>query len=160
MVQKSPGNIHIRPMITDDLDEALEIERESFSTPWSRELFKRELNMPQARSFVAVDSSGPIVGYLCYWIVAEEVHILNLAIHPHHRRRGIASLLLRYGLDYSQEEGAREATLEVRRSNYKAIALYRNFHFYPQGIRRRYYSDTGEDALIMGRTLPILNVEQ
>lgn len=160
MVPQSPGKIHIRPMIPDDLDEALTIERESFSTPWSRELFKRELNMPQGRSFVAVDSSGQIVGYLCYWIVADEVHILNLATHPNHRRKGIASLLLKYGLEYSQEEGAREATLEVRRSNYKAIALYRNFHFSPIGIRRGYYSDTGEDALIMGRTFPVLKAEQ
>jgi len=160
MSLKPPGGIHIRPMITDDLDEALEIERRSFAAPWSKELFKRELHMPQARSFVAVDSSGGIVGYLCYWIVAQEAHILNLATHPDQRRRGIATLLLGHGLDYSREEGAQEATLEVRRSNYEAIGLYRNFHFQHQGIRRRYYSDTGEDALIMGRTLEIEKAEE
>ena len=70
-------------------------------------------------------------------------------MHPARRRQGIASRLLRYGLDYSCRKGAEEITLEVRRSNYKAIALYRSFHFQPQGIRRRYYSDSGEDAVIM-----------
>lgn len=134
-----------------DLDEVLEIERASFFTPWSKELFKQELSLPQARSFVAVDSMDGILGYLCFWIVADEVHILNLAVHPEYRRRGIATLLLEYSIDYSGKEGAREITLEVRRSNYKAIGLYRNFQFRPQGIRRGYYSDTGEDAVIMSR---------
>ena len=140
-------------MMPADLDEVGEIERVSFPTPWSKELFKRELSLPQARSFVAVGPLDRIVGYLCFWIVADEVHILNLAVHPEYRRKGIATLLLAYGMDCSRKEGAREITLEVRRSNYKAIGLYRNFRFLPQGIRRGYYSDTGEDAVIMSRKL-------
>jgi len=90
-----------------------------------------------------------IVGYLCFWLVEGETHILNLAVHPERRRQGIASRLLRWGLDYCREKGAREITLEVRRSNYKAISLYRRFHFEPRGVRPRYYGDTGEDAVIM-----------
>ncbi len=153
MTNESLDRIRIRPMMQEDLDEVLQIERISFPTPWSRELFNRELYMAQARAFVAVDPAGRILGYLCYWLIADEVHILNLAIHPAERKKGIAIFLLGHGLDYSRGEGAREATLEVRRSNYKAIGLYRHFHFEAQGIRRGYYRDTAEDAVIMGRNL-------
>ena len=141
-------------MTEEDLDGVMEIERQSFPTPWSRGLFERELVLSYAHAFVAVDvPRGRVAGYLCLWLVQGETHILNLAVHPERRRRGIAYRLLRYGLDYSRQNGAEEITLEVRRSNYKAIALYRSFHFQPQGIRRRYYSDSGEDAIIMSRPL-------
>jgi len=137
-------------MTEEDLDGVMEIERQSFPTPWSRGLFERELLLSYAQAFVAVDApTGRVVGYLCFWLVEGETHILNLAVHPERRRQGIASQLLHYGLDYSRQQGAEEITLEVRRSNYKAIALYRSFLFQPQGIRRRYYSDSGEDAVIM-----------
>lgn len=95
-------------------------------------------------------STSQLVGYVCLWIVAQEAHVLNLAVHPQRRQRGIGGRLLRYVIDLSRESGVREITLEVRRSNYRAISLYRNLRFQPMGIRRRYYSDTGEDALIMG----------
>ena len=137
-------------MTEEDLDGVMEIERQSFPTPWSRGLFERELVLSYAHAFVAVEfPTGPVLGYLCFWLVEGEAHILNLAVHPERRRQRIASRLLRYGLDYSRQKGAEEITLEVRRSNYKAIALYRSFHFQPQGMRRRYYSDSGEDAIIM-----------
>jgi ribosomal-protein-alanine N-acetyltransferase len=150
MAMERMGRIEIRPMTEGDLDEIMQIERKSFPTPWSRRLFERELLLPYAHAFVALEAPmAPVVGYLCLWLVEGQTHILNLAVHPERRRRGIGSLLLRYGLDYSREKGAREITLEVRRSNYKAISLYRRFHFEPRGIRPRYYSDSGEDAVIM-----------
>jgi ribosomal-protein-alanine N-acetyltransferase len=155
MAMEPMGRIEIRRMTDGDLDEIMQIERKSFPTPWSRRLFERELLLPYAHAFVALEApTDQVVGYLCFWLVEGETHILNLAVHPESCRQGIGSLLLRYGLDYSREKGAREITLEVRRSNYRAISLYRNFHFQPQGIRLRYYSDSGEDAVIMTLHLP------
>ena len=143
--------IEIRKMREQDLDQVLEIERFCFPTPWSRALFERELSTPFARSFVAQETPGNItLGYLCFWHVDREAHILNLAVHPQHRNRGIGTRLLGQGIDYCRKQGVEAVTLEVRRSNYKAISLYRDFHFQPQGIRRRYYTDSGEDAVVMG----------
>jgi len=147
-------SIEIRPMTQQDLDEVLRIEAVSFPTPWSRTLFERELSTPFSRSFVAQAAQGKkILGYLCFWLVDGEAHILNLAVHPQQQKRGIGSLLLGHGIDYCRKDGVNLITLEVRRSNYKAISLYRNFHFQPQGIRRRYYTDSGEDAVVMGLVL-------
>jgi ribosomal-protein-alanine N-acetyltransferase len=144
------GQIEIRGMTERHLEEVMQIEQRSFPTPWSRWLFERELLLPYAKDFVALAiPPHQVVGYICFWLVAQETHILNLAVLPERRRHGIGSRLLRYGVNYCREKGAQEITLEVRRSNYQAISLYRNFHFQPQGIRPRYYSDSGEDAVIM-----------
>jgi ribosomal-protein-alanine N-acetyltransferase len=154
MVMEPTGRIEIRGMTERDLDEVMQIERRSFPTPWSRRLFERELLLPYAKAFVALEiPPNQVVGYICFWLVAQETHILNLAAHPGRRRRGIGARLLRYGVNYCREKGAQEITLEVRRSNYQAISLYRNFQFQPQGIRRHYYSDSGEDAVIMSLRL-------
>ena len=143
--------VEIQEMTEPDLEEVLQIEQVSFPTPWSRRLFERELSMPLARSFVAQRAHRKeILGYLCFWLVIPEAHILNLAVHPKHRNQGVGNLLLNYGVDYCRGSGVQVVTLEVRRSNYKAISLYRNFHFQAQGIRRRYYTDSGEDAVVMG----------
>jgi [ribosomal protein S18]-alanine N-acetyltransferase len=148
------GTIEIRAMTQQDLDEVLQIEGLSFPAPWSRTLFERELSTPFARAFVAQEAQrGKILGYLCFWLVEQEAHILNLAVHPEHRNRGIGTLLLSDGVSYCRKGGVQVITLEVRRSNYKAISLYRGFHFQPLGIRRRYYTDSGEDAVVMGLVL-------
>jgi len=153
------GEVEIREMTEQDLEEVLQIERMSFPTPWSKNLFRRELIIPYARALVALDRpSQQIMGYLCLWIVTQEAHILNLAVHPRRRRQGLGSKLLQCGLKDALAQGVREVTLEVRRSNYKAIALYRNFRFQPQGIRPRYYTDSGEDAVIMGLNLGDLGI--
>jgi ribosomal-protein-alanine N-acetyltransferase len=88
-------------------------------------------------------------GYLCFWLVDRETHILNLAVHPRKRGEGIGTRLLAFGVNYCRGQGVQQMTLEVRRSNLKAISLYKNFQFHPQGIRRKYYPDSGEDAIIM-----------
>ncbi len=148
------GTLQIREMNREDLDAVLEIERESFRTPWSRSLFEKELIIPFACAFVAWNLHHfKVVGYLCMWFMGNETHILNLAVHPNERNKGIGTYLLRYGVEYCQSRGIQEMTLEVRRSNYQAISLYRNFQFQPRGIRPRYYQDSGEDAIIMGLRL-------
>jgi ribosomal-protein-alanine N-acetyltransferase len=143
-------NIEIREMTRGDLEEVLQIERMSFPTPWSQALFERELLTPFARSLVALErESKKIMGYLCFWLVDPEAHVLNLAVHPQHRGQGLGTLLMGYGVEYCRNRGVQLITLEVRRSNYKAISLYRNFQFQFRGIRRRYYTDSGEDAVVM-----------
>ncbi len=147
--------VEIREMSLADLEAVLEIEKVSFPTPWSRALFERELSTSFARSLVAEENPEKrILGYLCYWVVAGEAHILNLAVSPERRDRGVGTLLLKKGLEDCRRERVQLVTLEVRRSNYRAISLYRNFGFQPQGIRRRYYTDTGEDAVVMGLRFP------
>jgi ribosomal-protein-alanine N-acetyltransferase len=149
---EAKGQIEIRRMRISDLEDVLAIEKVSFPTPWSRNLFEQEFLFPHAHLLAAAEKSDPdrVRGYLCFWLVAEETHILNLAVHPERRRRGIGARLLEYVVDYSRAKGVEEILLEVRRSNYGAMALYRHFHFQPRGIRPRYYQDSGEDAIIMG----------
>ncbi|MBP1719339.1 MAG: ribosomal-protein-alanine acetyltransferase, partial [Deltaproteobacteria bacterium] len=148
--------IEIRRMLRKDLEDVLAIEKISFPAPWSRFLFEQEFLFPHAHLLAAGDLAlpGRVWGYLCFWLVAEETHILNLAVHPQWRCRGVGSRLLEYVVDYSRAKGVEEIFLEVRRSNHRAISVYRRFHFQPLGIRPRYYQDSGEDAIIMGLRLP------
>ena len=128
------------------------IEKMSFPSPWSRWAFLKELGNPLSHSLVAGPSSPQPWkpwGYIIFWIVAEEMHILNLAVHPQHRRRGIARRLLAGALRQARSLGAQEAWLEVRPSNTPARALYESFGFAEVGRRPHYYSDTQEDALLL-----------
>ncbi len=139
----------------------IEIERDSFPSPWSENLFRGEMTNPIARMLVGrVDPlpGKPVAGYVVYWLVADEMHLHNIAIRKDQRRKRVASLLLREAIRASQSEGARSVTLEVRRSNLPAQNLYEKFGFSVKGVRSGYYSDTGEDALIfwadLDRILP------
>jgi ribosomal-protein-alanine N-acetyltransferase len=143
-------------MRPQDLRQVLEIERGSFDNPWSSALFLQELRIPFSRIVVVRPAAGPeepIVGYLCRWFVADEIHILNIAVHPRYRRRGIGAMLLREALREGRQGRADAVTLEVRRSNESARRLYEAFRFEEVGVRRNYYG-RGEDALIMRIALP------
>ncbi len=145
----------IDDMTHDDLDEVLEIERSSFPSPWSRELFLREFENSFSFNLVArscEEGKGRIVGYIVFWITADEMHILDLAVHKDFRRQGIGSSLVNRALNIGRHRGGRRVFLEVRRSNCKAQRLYRTLGFVTIGERKRYYSD-GEDALVMEREL-------
>jgi ribosomal-protein-alanine N-acetyltransferase len=144
--------IRIEPLRVHDLDAVLAIERVSFPHPWSRQAFLYELRENRvARLWVArlPDPDGPVVGYLCLWFIADEVHVTNLAIHPEHRHRGVARHLLGTLLELYRQQGALRAALEVRPSNHQARRLYEGFGFRQVGLRKGYYFDTGEDALLM-----------
>ena len=138
-----------------DLEAILAIETASFSSPWSRSAFDNEMRAIYAYPLVITQATPPyVLGYLCFWMIMDECHILNLAVHPSFRRVGIASSLIGRLLEICQHKRVRECYLEVRVSNKLAISLYQKFGFLQCGIRKRYYSDTGENALVMRRRIP------
>jgi ribosomal-protein-alanine N-acetyltransferase len=137
----------IRPATVADLDAIDEIERHSFKLPWPRTMFLAELARDWARVDVAVNQV--IAGFCNYWLVANEVHILAIATHPDHRRAGVGGRLLARALDAGLAAGCTLATLEVRRSNVPAIALYERAGFHTVHVRKRYYQEDGEDAFVM-----------
>ena len=141
--------VDIVPASATDLDALLEIERHSFRTAWTAETLAAELAREHA--YVEVARAPGIVGYNNYWIVpvSAEVHILSIATHPDHRRRGVAGALLAHALTAARARGATLATLEVRKGNRPAIALYERAGFRSVHVRARYYQDDGEDALVM-----------
>ena len=139
-------------MSREDLDPVMEIERRSFPQPWSPGLFLHELKVPFSKTILAHTSngSGELLGYICRWLVGDEVHILNLAVHPDRRGCGVGRALVELIVREAEERGARLITLEVRRENAEAMALYRSFGFTERGVRRNYYG-RGQDAIIMSR---------
>jgi ribosomal-protein-alanine N-acetyltransferase len=133
-----------------DLDAIEAIERLCFPAPWARQAFTDELLRPWARlEILRHGATGRVVAFCNYWLVADELHILNVAVHPEERRRGHAARLLRHILDEALRNQARVASLEVRVSNLAAAALYRKFGFREVGVRPKYYANDGEDALLM-----------
>ena len=141
--------VTLAPMVLDDLDDVLEIERASFQTPWSRGAFRYELTQNRVARSIVVRVGRQLVGYLCLWEIGHEIHITNLAVHPSFRRRGTARALLRHVLDGARRNGVELVFLEVRPTNVEALALYESLDFRVIGRRKGYYFDTGEDALVM-----------
>lgn len=138
----------IRNMGPDDLDEIMEIEKLSFTSPWTKRLFEETLASPIATSFV-IKKGSETIGYIMIYSVTDEAHILNIAVHPDYRCRGYASALIQYALDYFGKSYIHEFFLEVREGNMVAIRLYQRFGFEKIGKRKRYYPETNEDALVM-----------
>jgi ribosomal-protein-alanine N-acetyltransferase len=131
----------------DDLDAVVKLEHESHLHPWSLELFRRELDNPLAR--IDLIYAGPVLaGYLCSWLVADEMEIQNVAISPRFRRQGLARRLIDHVLLRARKTGAERILLEVRAGNVPARELYRQCGFEECGLRRGYYPD-GEDAVLM-----------
>jgi len=135
-----------------DLDAVIEIETASFTSPWTREMYAAELqNVGVSFCYLARDPGGTVVGFCSFWRVVDELHINNLAVAEPHRRRGIARTLLTYVMNEGARMGARRATLEVRRSNDPARQLYAQLGFSTAGVRRAYYTNPIEDALVLWR---------
>jgi ribosomal-protein-alanine N-acetyltransferase len=134
----------------EDVDRVLEIESEGFLHPWSRELVERELDHSWSRLLLAEDGpGGAVVGYIVFWIVHDEVHVLNVATSLAARRRGVGRALMVASEEEGRRAGARLSTLEVRRSNAAAIALYLTLGYRQVGVRPNYYAEEREDALVM-----------
>jgi ribosomal-protein-alanine N-acetyltransferase len=141
-------NVLIDFMKEEDVDAILDISSLSFSISWSKDSYLQELTNPVARYLVAkIDNK--VVGFIGTWIVLDESHITNVAVHPSYRKQGIASSLLKEFLKYCKSQGCIAYTLEVRSGNKAARALYENHNFKQDGIRKGYYEDNKEDAIIM-----------
>jgi [ribosomal protein S18]-alanine N-acetyltransferase len=143
--------VEIRRLTYADLPQVVAIERRAFTTPWSLAMFVLELSKPSGIC-LAASIEGELVGYLVCSRYDTVWHVMNIAVEPERRRRGIASALMGALLERVGEQA--QVTLEVRRSNQGAVALYERFGFRSAGVRRRYYADNGEDAVIMWRTPP------
>ena len=144
--------MEIRRLSLQDLDPIVAIENAVYPTPWSRSMFAGELAKPSSVSLGAFDPEvGGLVAYLIVSRYVDAWHIMNVAVHPECRRQGVASRLLDELFELTAGDPRRGYTLEVRVSNATAIALYERFGFEPSGLRRGYYTDNREDALIMWR---------
>ena len=136
-------------MTLEDIPAVHTIERASFAVPWPDDAYRNELVTNRLASYVVARAGDEIVGFAGLWVIVDEAHITTFAVDPRWRRRGVGQRLLLRVLEHSNDRRAREATLEVRLSNMPARRLYEKYGFRPVGIRPRYYSDNGEDALIM-----------
>jgi ribosomal-protein-alanine N-acetyltransferase len=147
---KEMTRVELRRLQMRDLNAIEKIERASYPTPWSRSMFASELAKPSSICLGAFDlESGELVGYLVISRYVDAWHVMNVAVAPDHRRRGIATTLLERLFELTAGRGRRGYTLEVRVSNGDAIGLYERLGFKPRGVRRGYYTDNREDALIM-----------
>lgn len=135
------------------LERILEIETLSSSFPWSAGAFVQELHNPISCLWAAVDH-GRSAGFICYWMLDFEAHLLNLAVHPEERRKGLGRLLVNRMVEDALSGKLESIWLEVRSSNAGALKLYQAFGFEKAGVRSKYYEDTREDALLMRLALP------
>ena len=136
-------------MTLEDIPAVHAIERASFAVPWPDDAYRNELVTNRLASYVVARAGDEVVGFAGLWVMVDEAHITTFAVDPRWRRRGVGQWLLLRLLELANDRRAREATLEVRLSNMPARRLYEKYGFRPVGIRPRYYSDNGEDALIM-----------
>lgn len=143
--------IVIEKMTIDDIDNVLEVEKDSFSVPWSRESFLREIiENKNIALYLVAKIENKAVGYIGVWRILDEGHITNVAVHSDYRNMGIGGMLVSKLLSLCKEiDGISSFTLEVRKSNLIAQKLYRKFGFNDAGVRKGYYQDNNEDAIIM-----------
>ncbi|MFG6121280.1 MULTISPECIES: ribosomal protein S18-alanine N-acetyltransferase [Thalassobacillus] len=142
-------NVTVREMTVDDIDEVMEIEHASFAIPWKREAFVGEVEQNNFAVYYVIEDENRIFGYCGLWMIIDEAHITNIAILPSHRGKGYGALLFGHVIEQAVEKGAIMLSLEVRVTNTGAQHMYRKFGLVPGGIRKQYYTDNGEDALVM-----------
>lgn len=141
----------IRPMAVDDLDAVMAVEHDSFGVPWSRTAFEDELKTNRLARYLVAVVDGAVVGYAGTWLVINEAHVTNVAVSKSFRRQGVGRALLKGLMDLARENHMESMTLEVRVSNVAARALYSQLGFVEAGVRKNYYTETREDALILWR---------
>jgi len=149
MEQRADHVVTIEKMKMKDLDEVMEVERQCFTTPWSRYSFVCELKDNQLSHYIVAKHSDRVIGYAGMWIILDEAHVTNVGVLPEYRGEGVGEFLMRSLIAAAKERGANKMTLEVRKSNYVAQNLYTKLGFEPVGIRRGYYQDDKEDAVLM-----------
>jgi [ribosomal protein S18]-alanine N-acetyltransferase len=151
------SEIRIRVATAEDIDDMTELDATCFSAPWSRASFEAELTTNKLAWYLVAEEMGTdwesqaglIIGYAGLWAIEDEGHITNVAVHPDYRRMHLGSILVDTLIAETRKEGLVRFTLEVRVSNHAAIALYQKFGFVSAGLRKGYYEDNNEDAMIM-----------
>jgi ribosomal-protein-alanine N-acetyltransferase len=153
MEEKLAQNITVESMKVEDLDDVLKVEASCFKNSWSRYAFLSELTENKLSRYIIVKIGEKLVGYAGMWLVFDEAHVTNIGLLPEYRGFGIGELLMRYLINLALKNGAEKMTLEVRKTNYIAQNLYSKLGFEPSGIRKGYYMDDHEDAIIMWKDL-------
>lgn len=146
MIQSGP---EMRTMLLKDLPSVLAIEKAAFSSPWTFNMFQQELDLSFSRHLIVSQSDQGIVGYIIFWIIHDETQLQRIAVKNDLRGQGIGSLLIREMIRMCALENVMQGSLEVRSSNDPALMLYKKFGFVVSGVRKGYYTDNREDALIM-----------
>ncbi len=141
----------VRQAEEKDVKSMAEMDILCFSAPWSEKSFETEIKENPLAFYIVAEIDDKMTGYAGLWLVMDEGHITNVAVHPDFRRRGIGEALISIMLEHTIKNGIKSHTLEVRVSNDAAISLYEKFGFQSAGIRKNYYEDNGEDAIIMWR---------
>jgi [ribosomal protein S18]-alanine N-acetyltransferase len=142
--------VEIEEMKIEHLDQVMAIEKASFVAPWSKRLFSETIAFPRSVNLVSLKKvDKKVVGYANFYLIRGEVQVLNIAVAPDYRKKGYASLLLKHAIRLLGERGAKDVFLEVRESNLDAIGLYEKLGFARIGRRKRYYTETNEDAIVM-----------
>ena len=144
-------NLIIRKAERKDIKEMAALDIVCFAAPWSEEAFRQELEENNLAFYVVAELKGQVVGYAGLWAILDEGHITNVAVSPEHRKRGIGHAVVEVLVDATEQAGLNSFTLEVRTSNITAQNLYKKFGFTEAGLRKGYYEDNGEDAIIMWR---------
>lgn len=145
------SDLIIRQADAKDIDAIADLEKICFTVPWRRDSIRQELTENKVAFYVIAELDGQVIGYAGMWLIADEGHITNVAVLPEHRGKNIASAIIAVMIEFTEVQGIKRFTLEVRSSNEAAKALYRKFDFKEEGLRKGYYQDNGEDAVIMWR---------
>ncbi len=143
--------VAFQPMMVDDIEGVHAVERTSFATPWSKQAFLGELTENAYADYIVAKVGVRVVGYAGMWVILDEAHVTNIAVHQSFRGRKIGEHLLLELMARAKDRGAKRMTLEVRRSNLVAQQLYLKLGFQAKGVRKGYYTDTREDAIVMWR---------
>lgn len=141
--------LSFRDMEEKDLDEIIELEHKCFTVPWSKDAFVSEISQNRFAKYIILEEEGKIIGYCGAWLVVDEAHITNVAILPEFRGRGLGEALMNAMIDICRRKHIERMTLEVRKSNTVAQSLYKKLGFQEGAIRKNYYSDNQEDAIVM-----------
>jgi ribosomal-protein-alanine N-acetyltransferase len=145
------NSLIIREADVGDIKEMAALDLACFASPWSEECFRQELEENKLAFYVVAELDGKIIGYAGLWAIIDEGHITNIVTAPEYRRKGVAKAIVKVLINVSEKAGLNSFTLEVRTSNSKAQNLYKQFGFEASGLRKGYYEDNGEDAIIMWR---------
>ncbi len=143
------GIVRIRKMVPRDIEAVMEVEHRCFSVPWAKDAFLLEIEKNRFARYLVAELDGLVIGYGGLWMIIDEAHITNIAIHPDYRGNGYGNKIVQGLIDIVRKEGIIKLTLEVRRSNIVAQELYKKFGFIAAGVRPGYYQDNQEDAIIM-----------